>query len=263
MTSAPGRSAANSAAPRTGCAPGTPCSDSTSACASRSAASVARPIPAAANSALSAWDDSTTTRIPSPCAIGVSARATWPQPQSPKHFPPSASPRLPSRQSSSPASRAWVASGSWRAAASISPSASSATSGALAPGVLTTRIPRSRAAAMSMRSTPVPWLPITRRCGAKAIASAGNPQLRVMTASARSSSGTRLRAVVSGAIATSRPASCKSAIPAGSMGWASTQSVIAGAWYPSGRTPTGCGRPRQNPQSPSLRPGYGSRCGCG
>ena len=55
-----------------------------------------------------------------------------------------------------------------RASASISAQACSATLMLLAPGALTTRMPRALAAATSTLSTPVPARATIRSCGAAA-----------------------------------------------------------------------------------------------
>ncbi len=142
-----------------------------------------------------------------------------PKPTRPSVRPASSISRAVNLKLSSPARTERSASGRALARAKISASVCSATETALAPGVFTTTIPAPVASAVATWSVPVPCTPITRRAGAAAMARAGKPVLRVMTATQSATS----RASVSGSVPLagrgSRPAARNRSRPAAWIGW--------------------------------------------
>ena len=163
-----------------------------------SSESSSTPMPSATSCAMNG--SCATTRMPNALARGATSWPMRPNPAMPSVFPRSSVPRN-RFFSHLPCFMARSAAGTARASASISAHACSATLMLLAPGALTTRMPRALAAATSMLSTPVPARATMRRLGAAASRSGVTwVALRTIRASAsarawmRSAAGRPLRA---------------------------------------------------------------------
>ena len=138
------------------------------------------------------------TCIPNAASRCATRTPTRPRPSTPTVLPASSVP-VKRLRSHSPSRRAWCACGMWRAAASSSPTVSSAAETRLAVGAVTTMTPAAVAARTSMVSSPVPARATTRSRGAAASTSASTrvPERTIRASASATAASSPARSVPS------------------------------------------------------------------